>query len=375
MAFAVGCGVAPGAMAYNELGITVSGAPDRLIMGDILTLTATVTNNDPTRTGTAGNAIFNVVRDPFQDVPIVTGSGCLDFIALSCPIFGDLAPGASRQVQVTSTLPALGPYAIDVGASTDVLGGAENEKLEAPLIRYETTVEAKADIKLNLSASAETVANGAPVAIRGLVTNTKPAGTAYGAQVKFSIPPGVEVVSRPADCTGSVLNLACPVGDLAAQTSAERELVLRSTTEGVFSVQGIAAWDRQDTTPVDTQGQITVTVQPPPDTTPTPTPTPTPATPPTRTVTAPSLARGLPAAGSCVRSRRLTLLLRSRGAWDPIRASIRVTGRKRALLLKGARAQRPFTITLPRRGKVKVSLDVTLDNGRRYKATRSFRRC
>ena len=52
-----------------------------------------------------------------------------------------------------------------------------------------------------------------------------------------------------------------------------------------------------------------------------------------------------------------------------------MTGRKRALILKGTRAQRPFTLTLPRRGKVTLKLDVTLDNGRRYKATRTFRRC
>ncbi len=245
------------------------------------------------------------------------------------------------------------------------------------MIRYETTVEPKADIKLDLGTSAESVANGAPFVIRGLVTNTDADGTAYGASVKFSVPPGAEILSKPGDCTGSVLNLVCPVGDLGPLLTAQRELTLRSTSEGSYTVLGTVTWARPDTTPVDTQGQITVTVLPPPDTTPTPTPTPAkPATPKPKTVSAGTIAQGVPASGRCVRTRRLTLVLRSRGTWDPVRGTIRVTGRRKALVLKGTRAQRPFTLTLPRRrGKVKLQLDVTLDNGRRYKATRSFRRC
>jgi hypothetical protein len=378
MTLAAGCCMAPGAWASGELGITVSGAPDQLIVGDILTLTATVTNNDPVKVGTDARVVFNPVIDPFQDAPVVQGSGCFLFIALSCPLFGDLAPGQSRQAQITSSLPALGLYAIDVGANAELLGGDFTDPpLNSPTVRYETTVEPKADVKLDLGASAESVANGAPFVIRGLVTNTKTDGTAYGASVRFSVPPGAEILSKPADCTGSVLNLVCPVGDLGPLLTAQRELTLRSTAEGAYTVLGTVSWARPDTTPVDTQGQITVTVLPPPDTTPTPTPTPTkPATPKPKTVSAGTVAQGVPASGSCRRLRRLTLVLRSRGTWDPIRATIRVTGRKKALILKGTRAQRPFTLTLPRRrGKVRLQLDVTYDNGRRYKATRTFRRC
>ena len=76
-----------------------------------------------------------------------------------------------------------------------------------------------------------------------------------------------------------------------------------------------------------------------------------------------------------MRSRRLTLVLRSRGSWDPVKATIRVTGRKRALASRAPARSARSSLTLPRRGKVTVKLDVTLDNGRRYKATRTFRRC
>ncbi len=58
-----------------------------------------------------------------------------------------------------------------------------------------------------------------------------------------------------------------------------------------------------------------------------------------------------------------------------MRATIRVTGRKHALVLKGSRAQRPFTLKLPRSGKATVSLAVTLESGRRYTAKRSYRLC
>ena len=236
--------------------------------------------------------------------------------------------------------------------------------------------EAKADVRLDLSASAQSVVVGTPVTIRGLVTNTETDGVAYGAQVRFSLPAGVEIVSKPADCTGTALNLVCPVGDLAPQTAAQRELTLRSASEGAFTVLGTAAWARPDTTPVDTQGQVNVSVVPPPEPEGPPPPA-TPAAPPKpKTVKAGTIAQGLPGSGRCVRSRRLTFVLRSRGTWDPVRASIRVTGRKRAIVIKGGRALDVITVTLPRRrGKVTLRLEVTYDNGRRYKATRSFRRC
>lgn len=361
--------MAPGALGAG-LTVTVSGAPVPLIAGDTGTLTATVTNESAVDAEEA-TAVFIAGFGSSSSLPIlqVLDPTCQEFISVSCPL-GTLAPGASRSATI-----GIGGLRLDgtvqigaTGQSTNV-GGSETALWEGQL-------EPKADTKLELTASAESVVVGASVTVRGLVTNTRQFGTAYGAQVKFSIPPDIEVVSRPADCTGSVLNLVCPVGDLGPLVTAQRELTLRSTTAGSFAVVGVVTWARPDTTPADTQGQVNVSVQPPPDTTPVPEPAPVkPATPKPRAASAGSLVQGLPASGSCRRSRRLSLVLRSRGTWDPVRATIRVTGRKRALVLKGARAQRPFTLTLPRRGRVKISVEVTLDNGRRYKASRSFRRC
>ena len=58
-----------------------------------------------------------------------------------------------------------------------------------------------------------------------------------------------------------------------------------------------------------------------------------------------------------------------------MRATIRVTGRKHALVLKGSKAQRPLSCALPRSGRATVSLTVTLESGRRYTAKRTYRLC
>ncbi len=375
MVLAAGCCAAPGAWAAGELGITVSGMPAQFIAGDTATLTATVTNlwNEPTLETTL---VANPQWDPFEtDPPKLSGPGCNDSLApptLLCNL-PSIPPGGSAQVQFTASVAGIGAIEMQINANAE--GTPSGTSLYSPFVMWDATFEPKADTKLTLTTSAETVANGAPVTIRGLASNTKADGTAYGTAIKFSLPAGVEVVSRPPDCTGSAINLTCPVGDLGPQATAGRDVTLRSTTEGSFTVLGTVTWARPDTTPIDTQGQVTVTVQPPPEAPgPPPAATPKAAAKP-KTVSATTLAQGVPRSGACARSRRLSLVLRSVGSWDPVRATIRVTGRKRALVLKGARARRPFTLTLPRSGRVKLSIDVTLDNGRRYKATRTFRRC
>ena len=380
MVLAAGCCMAPGAWAYNELSLTVSGAPAQLVAGDIATLTAKVTNNDPVQTGSSVQLNFRALTDdPFGDLPTLSGPGCQSIVPpnVTCTIPAALPPGATREFQLTVVVRDLGLVTVEAGAKAFVGDPEEGPLVEltAPQARWETAVEPKADTRLTLTASADTVITGAPVTITGLAANTRAAGIAYGAAIKFSLPAGVEVVSRPPDCTGSAINLTCPVGDLGPQAAAAREVTLRSAQEGSFQVVAVVVWAREDTTPIDTQGQISFTVQPPPEPT-GPAPPSKPAGPP-KAVTAKvnSIAQGIPGVGRCVRSRRLQFALRSRGAWDPVLATIRVTGRKRPLVVRKAKALNLITVTLPRKGRVTLRLEVTYDNGRRYKATRTFRRC
>lgn len=379
MVFVAGCGVAPGAWAAGELGLTVSGMPKQLLMGDTATVTARVTNNASEPVNSLQLNFIPASDDIFSDPPVLSGPGCQPTFgpAVTCSITGVLPPGGTAEIALKASLPDSGGVIVDAGAR-GYIGDPDAfppNEVTALQVRWQAPVEPKADTKLTLTTSAETVANGAPVKITGLAANTSSDGTAYGTAIKFALPAGVEVVARPPDCTGSAINITCPVGDLGPQATAGREVVLRSTQEGSFQVVGAVIWAREDTTPIDTQGQVSFTVQPPPEA-----PGPSPATAPKaaakpKTVSATTLAQGVPRSGACARSRRLSLVLRSLGSWDPVRATIRVTGRRRALVLKGARAQRPFTLTLPRSGRVKLSIAVTLDNGRRYKATRTFRRC
>jgi hypothetical protein len=377
-ALAASAAIAPGAWAVG-LSVTVSGAPTDgspppFIIGDNAILTIKVTNTDTVDvTDVRANMIPN--WDPFEgDPPHLAGPGCTDIAppSLSCAVAAGLAPGTSAQIQVTSTLPSLGDISVDVGANAD--GGQS-----ATPANWATKVEPKADIKLDLSTSAESVANGGSVTVRALISNTTSQATAYGARMKFSIPPEVTVVSRPDDCTGSALSLLCPLGDLGPSLTTQRLLVLRSTQEGQFTVLGTTTWARPDPTIIDTQGQASVTVLPPPDTsgsgTPTPTPTPTPVSTKARAASFATLVSGAPGTSRCVRTRKLSIVLRSIKNVDPVRATIRVTGRRRALVLKGSKAQRPFSLKLPRSGRATVSLTVTLESGRRYTSKRTYRLC
>ena len=141
------------------------------IVGDsaILTIKVTNTRHGETSRDVRANMIPN--WDPFEgDPPNLTGSGCTRTIA---PAVAELlrsrwllAPGASAQIQITSTLPALGP-----SASTSARTRTRGQSAEA-LDPHDgrATVEPKADIKLDLSASTELGPSGAGVTVRALVT-------------------------------------------------------------------------------------------------------------------------------------------------------------------------------------------------------------
>jgi hypothetical protein len=286
-------------------------------------------------------------------------AGCIEFISLSCAL-GDLAPGASRSVTVPFARVGTGDMTVDVGA-----GSAS--------VRWDVPVQPRADIKLELSAP-ESVVIGTDVTVGSTITNPS-SGIAYGAAIRYSIPPEVQVISRPDACTGTALTLVCPLGDIGSQRATLSAITVRPTQEGAFTVLAAAIWARDDPTPDDTRGQLTVAVtapEAPPGPPTAPAPAPIPAI---KAVSAGTLAVGMPASGRCIHTRRLNIVLRSIGNADPVRATVRVTGRRHALVLKGPRAQQPFVLRLPRSGKVKVSLNVTLDNGRRYSARRTFRLC
>lgn len=361
--------------AGAALGITVSGVPERLIAGDEAVLTARVTNLGAADV-TDMRVIFNPQWDPFEsDPPKLAGLGCDDSLTpptLNCSRSGIWPLNAFSDVTATATLPGTGTIEIQVGANAEET--SSGLPVYSPTVVFKRTYEPKADTKLELSATPTQPRPNDPVTVRAVATNTRAEGIAYGTSVKFSIPAGVEILDKPADCTGTALNISCPVGDLAPQTSREKLITVRSATEGSFAILSSVTWARPDPTPIDTQAQINVTVvTPPPD----PEPVPKTTTPPKPVTAKPgTIAQGLPLSGRCVRSRRISFVLRSIRAFDPVRAVIRITGRKRALIVKGGRALEPISITLPkRRGRVLLRLEVTYDSGRTYKASRAFRRC
>lgn len=250
---------APGAGAAG-LSLTVGGTPPH-ILGDVATLKVTVTNTDAAET--AGDVRVNVlpVVDPFADPPALNGPGCTVLVppVLSCALASSIAPGASAHIDITATLPALGPMAVDVAAQGDASGGGV---LSSGAVRWETTVQPKADIRLDVSVTPPTTTVGAPVGITALVSNATAGGVAYDTAAKFAIPNGVEVLAQPAGCTTSGAVLTCALGDLASPASAQRVITVRGSQGGQFSVPVSAVWARPDPTPVDTQAQAGFAVDP-----------------------------------------------------------------------------------------------------------------
>lgn len=368
-AVAAGGGAWASAADADGLAITVSGSPSRLIVGDTASLTATVTNTSTVAADDV-NVVFAAGFGTSFTLPtVVAPPGCLDFVSVSCAV-GTLAPGASQAVVVVvAGLRTDGTVQVNAAANADNVPGSAT-------VTWEGMLEPKADLKFDLSVTPESIMIGSTTTVRAVVTNTSQDGMGYGAVVKFSLPPEVQIASRPAGCTGTALSLQCPVGDIPAQRTGQAVLELRAPQQGAFTVLGSVLWDRPDTTPVDTQGQVNVSVVPPPEPDTTGGAPAAPTGPPKPVAAAAaSLARGLPESGGCFRRRRITLILRPRGVWDPVAATIRVTGRKRALVLKNSRAQAPFTLSLPRTGRVVLKLAVTYDSGRSYTAKRTFRRC
>jgi len=372
-ALTVGAAMAPGAWAAGSLAMTMSGTPSPLIIGDTVTITGIVTNaSDQTATGVK----LNFQNNGKGDLTTAPDPGfCSDYPtarAVICPLLDSLitlAPGASIQASVVLT-------GFDLDFPINVIGNAQSDNVTGSgFLSWTSPVEPKADIKLDLSASSDAIVNGAVVTIKALVSNTTSQATAYGSTVTFTLPPEVEIVSQPDGCSGTRLNLTCPVGDLGPQLTAQRLLTLRSTQEGAFTVLAAAKWARPNVT--DTKTQTTVSVLPPPDPTPDPTPAPAPTPVSTKAHAASfaTLVSGAPATGRCMRARKLSIVLRSIKGVDPVRATIRVTGRKHALVLKGSKAQRPFSLKLPRSGRATVSLTVTLESGRRYTSRRTYRLC
>jgi hypothetical protein len=370
-ALTAGAAMAPGAWAAGDLVLTsVTATPSPTIVGDKLLVTATYRNDGDIPV----SDVYIGFRVSEQGIKITPqGLSCIDFIQIACPLPALLpTQSASLSVEVTGFTP--GVFAVEVTGSApdDPTPGNGGKSLDV-------TVEPKADLKLDLSVASDTVPFGPNATVRALVSNTTSQATAFGAAVRFAIPPEAQIVSSPDGCTGTALNLTCPLGDLGTDLTAQRLLTLHSSQQGQSTISVTTTWARPDPTIVDTQGEVSFSVLPPPDTsgsgTPAPAPTPAPVPTKARAASFATLVNGAPGTGRCVRSRKLSIVLRSIKNVDPVRATIRVTGRKRALVLKGSKAQRPFSLTLPPSGRATVSLTVTLESGRRYTAKRTYRLC
>ena len=128
MALAAGCCAAPGAWAAGELGLTVSGVPDRLIVGDSRSRSRDVTNNDPVtdRRPTLQRQLQTARSTRSTILPIAAGAGCSSIVepAVTCSDLGRPHIRRVEQVQITlgRVAGSRARIAIDVGRQRGRVG-------------------------------------------------------------------------------------------------------------------------------------------------------------------------------------------------------------------------------------------------------------
>ncbi len=228
------------------------------------------------------------------------------------------------------------------------------------------------------------VTAGNAVTFTASVSNSA-AGPARDARVLIQMPPELTVL-HGGGCAVSVLKVNCDLGTVASLTTVERKLQILVPQEGSFIVIGTVSSSRPDPTPIDTQAQASIialepigpVIPPPPAPPAAPAAKPKPkAKPklkkPVRLKIA-LLAKGVPKK-RCVRSRRLRLRLRQPGGAARSMAQIYV-GKRRIKTVKGRALRKSVRLSkLPKKGRYKLLVVLTLRDGGRLSGRRTLRAC
>lgn len=251
-------------MAAADLSVTAVMGPDPAYVGDLVTITATVTNNgDEPATNAA------VSFGQFTNVDFDQASGCqaiFDVLA-QCPL-GDIPPGrvVTKSMTVRVPIRSLNDNASAVvnASHEDAEGGTAPDPTPSDNSTVVSIrVEQKGDIKLEIGFSRPTVRTGEQVAVITTISNPA-AGPARAARLQVQLPAGLTLLTLPPGCGAAGLLVTCELGDVASQQTLTRSIQLGAPSEGAFVVSGSVGWSREDPTPADNRAQATVTAEAPP---------------------------------------------------------------------------------------------------------------
>lgn len=195
------------AVPSADIRIQTAATPDPVIMGDIVTIAATVTNVSQV---TAQGIVVTHVLPPTGVVFVSADAGCaLNNGIVRCRI-GELAPGASTSVNVllsptearTLQLRSL------LAATTSDPNVSDND-----IVTAFTPIPPTANLSVSLNDTPDPAKTGLPLNYDHTVVNNGPQ-KAFNVVLTYQLPGTVSIASIPAGCTADVNVVTCEIGEI-----------------------------------------------------------------------------------------------------------------------------------------------------------------
>lgn len=251
-----GGGECPGA----DMGVTMTAAPDPLIIGDYVTYTITVTNGGPSGVQAASltqllpSGISLVSASPSQ------GGWTLSGNVLTFGL-GSMAARSSATITVIGQAIAQGTFTTTATASSEQpdYNPANNVAAAVSHVHVQT-----ADLAVSLSVNPSTIFDGDTFTYTVTVVNNGPS-SATGVLLTNTLPVGVVLIS-PTSSQGTVTVLGnqvvCSLGTLTNASSAVTTLKVQAVAEGALMETSQVTADQTDPVAGNNTASVTVVVGP-----------------------------------------------------------------------------------------------------------------
>jgi uncharacterized repeat protein (TIGR01451 family) len=248
-----------------DLAVTLTDAPDPVAAGGQLTYTALVSNTGPSD---ATGVVLNLptpAGTSFVSGSVSGGGSCA--AGISCTIIGSMAPGSTRTVTV---IVLVGGGVLDgtvINATASLTSTSPDPNLANNSASTSTTVSSRADLVINLTASASQVLVNVPVTFVATSLNNGPSD-AQNLSITVTLTPDFRYsghVATGATCStpqlGTTGTIVCTwAGATAAGQTRTLEVIAFSNSEGNTAVNASTTSDTPDPVANNNAGSVSVVV-------------------------------------------------------------------------------------------------------------------